>query len=200
MPASCDTTVSTLYDHYKESFQQVRRYTDTRNRLFVYLLLGVTAMQLLNPEEAQSVLGQILMKYAGVSPKLTMQSAATSLWIAVVYGLIRYYQTTLTVDLQYESLHEVEGRLASSLSSPEFRRERHGYDTKFKGFRRATWCFYRVAIPVALILCLVSRLLSEYSYAGSVTLGLLLDGSLCLCAVGVTVLYVYESLAGGDDT
>ena len=196
MESTSDESLKIVYDHYKDSFEQIRRYTATRNKLFVYVLLGATAMQLLNPAEAQSVLAQLLEKYVGVSPKVTMQSAATSLWIGVLYGLIRYFQTTLTVDLQYESLHKIERELSEHLSAPEFKRERRGYERDFRGFRFLVSLFYRALVPVALILCLLSRLITEYKYADRFSSGIILDGGLFVCASLVTILYVYESIWG----
>lgn len=193
MSALGDNTINLLYDHYKQSFDQIQRYTTVRNRLFVYVLLGAAAMQLLNPAEAQSVLAQVLAKYVGVAPQLTMQSVATILWIAVLYGMIRYYQATLTIDLQYQSLHELEDKLSTVLGAPEFRRERRGYEHDFRGFRWTVSRFYRVLVPLAFVLCLLSRLVTEYSYADGMSLGLALDSFLFGCATLVAILYMYES-------
>lgn len=194
MALSDDKVLEILYDHYKDSFAQIQRYTQSRNHLLLYVFLGTVGMQLINPAETHSIFGQVLTKYVGVSPQLTAQSVATFLWIVILYGIIRYYQTTLTIDLQYDFLHDIERRLASSLSTSEFSRERRGYEGDFRGFRRTVGIFYRIIVPSLFILSLSSRILAEYNYAGSLSLGVVIDGLIFLFSLFIILFYVRESL------
>ena len=193
MALSDDKTLEVLYDHYKDSFAQIQRYNQSRNRLLLYVFLGIAGMQLINPAETHSIFGQVLTKHVGVSPQLTAQSVATVLWIAILYGIIRYFQTTLTIDLQYNFLHDIERKLASSLSASEFSRERRGYDSNFRGFRLTAAIFYRIIVPDLFIFSLSSSILDEYNYAGSLSLGVVIDGLIFLFSAFIILFYVWES-------
>ena len=53
MALSDDKALEVLYDHYKDSFAQIQRYIQSRNRLLLYVFLGTAGMQLISGGNTQ---------------------------------------------------------------------------------------------------------------------------------------------------
>jgi len=199
MPITTDQTTDLLYDHYKDTFREIRTYTSNRNKLFLYVLLIFAAMQIINPGEAPSIMADALKESFGVSPVISVQAISALLWLSLLYCLARYLQVTLTIDSQYGYLHTLESYLADSFTSFSFNRERLGYGEDFKGLRNAIFLFYRAIVPVVFLILVIWRLHSEYRYLCKFEFGYVIDCLLGLASATVIILYVVESLKSSQD-
>ena len=63
----------------------------------------------------------------------------------------------------------------------------------FCGFRRTVGIFYRIIVPGLFIFSLSLRILDEYNYAGSLSLGVVIDGLIFLFSAFIILFYVWES-------
>lgn len=113
-----DSLRETLHDHYKETFQYIRERETLRVRLFLFLiaLYAVLAVQIQYPRKFDGSVETINLLGVQVDvSSLSLAALLSATWVFVLAVVLRYCQTTMNIERQYDYLHKVEGRL-----SPEF--------------------------------------------------------------------------------
>src|SRR5829696_8318966 len=107
-----------LHDHYKETFQYIRQRETLRDRLFLVLigLYAVLAVQIQYPRKFDGTVETInLLGVEAAVSSLPLAAFLTATWVFVLAVTLRYCQTTINVERQYDYLHKLEEKL-----SPEF--------------------------------------------------------------------------------
>ena len=159
--------LSVLHSHYQDTAQIVRTCEKQRNRLFFLLVVVIGALAL---QIEFSVRLSDLVEMAGVGrtridfQTVPRQALLSATWILFSFVVLRYYQTTLHVEKQYDYIHSIECRLSECLSHSDIiSRESSAYETK-KGsvFRHWTWVSFTIAYPTLIIGVVVCLQISEW--------------------------------------
>ena len=159
--------LSVLHSHYQDTAQIVRTCEKQRNRLFFLLVavIGALALQL-----EYSVRLSDLVEMVGVGRTridlrtVPRQALLSATWILFSFVVLRYYQTTLHVEKQYDYIHSLECRLSECLGHSDIiSRESSAYETK-KGsvFRHWTWISFTIAYPFLILGVVVYLQISEW--------------------------------------
>ncbi len=144
-----------LHDHYKETFQYIRERETLRDRLFLVLigLYALLAVQIQYPRKFDGTVETI--NFLGIQidvNSLPLAALLTATWVFVLAVVLRYCQTTINVERQYDYLHKLEERLSAEFGGDVYCREGRAYEDQYPFFSDWTWRFYTVVLLVVAIL------------------------------------------------
>jgi len=186
------------YQYYEKTFSYIRQYSVLRDRLFLVVLALLVAFQVSTPKNAPRAIEGLLKAALGVTLKLTPGTVGTALWLCLLIALIRYFQTTRTVDIQYNILHEIEAKLCKLYDDKEdfFSRERIGYvrTSDYPWLRRLIWIFYSWIIPIVIVLVACREIFRERVDSQGPTLHLGLDFVFFFFIVALVGLYKWPDI------
>ncbi|WP_193648477.1 hypothetical protein [Bacillus cereus] len=187
-----DVKLETLYDHYKDTFVYLREYLKFRDKLFVYVLLVLTAMFLLIaiPKDTVDAISQIIKEKLKLKLSINSNFIDSMLWFVLLTLVVRYYQTSTLIERQYKYIHKVEENLCSIIGDELFYREGKAYLNNYPAFSTWTWFLYTIFFPILLMIVTVYKLIIEY-ISSKIDLHIILDATICLMILISTILYLY---------
>ena len=179
-----------LYDHYKETFVGIKENLNNRNRLFVIVFV-VAAVQFLfatSPESISSLITAIIQKKYEIDISSQMSIIQSLLWIVLLYCTMRYYQTNVYVERQYNYIHTLE-RYIATIAQVKFDREGGDYLSHYPKMNSFVDILYKIVFPVIYCFIILYKIITEFSISG---FGLLIaiDAVLCLSCIILTILYL----------
>jgi hypothetical protein len=186
-----------LYDHYKDSFSQIRQRETQRDRQFllVIALFALLAVAISYSKALMGALGSVAI--FGVSVDISEVPVPALLTLAWVYTLamsLRYCQNSINVERQYEYLHLLEDRLGKAAGDDAvFQREGRAYLANYPVFSEWAWILYVFVLPALCVIASVLLVTYEWYVVDSSTWFKLADS---LLAVGVTLnFFFYRGLS-----
>jgi ABC-type multidrug transport system fused ATPase/permease subunit len=128
-----DKKAELLMEHYKETFENILYYWKARNRLFVFILILLTAMalDLAQPGSIAQVTNAYIAKTLASGsaqpggpttqlPTLDFSAVGSLCWFALLCLVIQYYQRSIHVDRQYNYIHRLEEKLSALTGDDNF--------------------------------------------------------------------------------
>lgn len=146
-----DVRLETLHDHYKETFQYIRARETLRDRLFLILigLYALLAVQIQYPRKFDGTVETISFLGLQVDvSSLPLAAFLSGTWVFVLAVVLRYCQTTINIERQYEYLHKLEDVLSPEFGDELYHREGRAYNDQYPAFSDWAWRFYTVVLPV----------------------------------------------------
>ena len=192
-----DAKVEVLHAHYVDTFGHIRNALSQRDRLFAYIVITVTVMllQVVAPEDTDAAIGKIISEKLALTGTLSLSLLGTVLWFALLGFVIRYFQSVVYVERQYEYIHSLEALLAANYGGTAFTREGKSYLSGYPLFSKWTWALYTIVFPVLLIAVLGLKLATEFFR--TIQLGWLFAfNALTFGAISVSVVLYLVSLHG----
>src|SRR5215216_1754172 len=130
-----DTRLDILHDHYKESFAYIREREKERNRLFLILiaLFALLALEIQYPINFQGALSKIKVLDVEVElSALPLPAFLVATWTFVLVIALRYCQTSINVERQYDYIHMLEDKISPELGDGDlYRREGRAYERDY---------------------------------------------------------------------
>jgi len=149
-----------LYDHYKDSFEQQKLYIQKRDKFTIYLLIGVFLFVcvLVNPQK--------LTDYVNAYTKAKVDGLVfdfailnSFLLYVMLWIVLQYYQTCLTIEKGYDYLWEMESKL-------EITREGESYATQYPLLKNVANFFYAWCIPFGVVILSIAKIKAENNIQG----------------------------------
>ena len=134
-----------LYDHYKETVRVSTDMQAKRNALFVYVCVFemLNFLMLLFPQVINAALSAFLQEAYKVSVSELLGLLPTGIWLITTYVLVRYFQTTIYVEV-------IEAEIAKETRLACFDRESTAYLNNYPKVLDLIHIFYTWMIPVLL--------------------------------------------------
>ncbi len=187
------TTAQLYYDHYKDTFEQIRRYIDKRNRYTAYLilLLAVISLVILDANRCADIATSLLKAHLGVIGISFSVLNALSLFV-LLYVLFGYYQVCLLIERSYIYLHNVENIL-SQMTLCNIDRESKSYLDKYPLVSNIASWFYTYVLPAVVIFVCAFKAYTEWpkAFVSMETL----DFLLLLFSALVSCIYICDRLS-----
>lgn len=174
-----DTKFQVLYDHYKDTFSNIRNYLKLRDRLFFSILVVVVFMlfQIFSPKEAGATISQLISSKLGLEGSTNITFVGSVIWFALLGLVVRYFQTVGLIERQYKYIHKVEEEISSGYGEKEiFTREGKSYLADYPLFSKWTWGLYTIAFPILLLVIVSIKLAVEVSQADHASVPLITSG------------------------
>ncbi|GAA0103200.1 hypothetical protein UT300012_39160 [Paraclostridium bifermentans] len=178
------------YDHYKDSFTLIREAEKERNKLFILVVLLVTALYLfaIEPNSLYQILKDLIKEHSKVSMNFGFTTIQSLLWIILLFYTIRYFQINSYINRQYDYLHRLENSIDDKVDIT-FNREGRGYLDNYPKFLDLVYYIYTWIFPLIYI-CIVSyKIIGEWINS-KFSLHILFNSSIAGTIVIATILYL----------
>ena len=179
-----------LYDHYKETFAIIRDNLLQRNRFFIMLFV-IMALQFLfaiSPRSIASLITTIIHNSYNIDISGQMIIIQCLLWLVLLYFTMRYYQSTVYIERQYNYIHSLEANI-EDLMDIKFNRESGDYLNNYPKMNDMIDILYKWIFPIIYCLVICCKIISEFQNSSS-CLSLIFDAVIFICCFLLTILYL----------
>lgn len=182
--------VDLLYDHYKDSFSLIKKSQAERNRFFIILCILIAMLFLfaVDPINTESTIVTSLKEYLNVNIIFSNMIIQSLIWILLLFFEIRYYQTNIYIERQYEYIHSLEHKI-SSLTNIPFDRESTNYLNSYPFILNLIDFTYKLVFPLLLIVIVSAKILSEANHVVSV-LNFFFNFIISIWVITLTITYL----------
>jgi len=149
-----------LYDHYKDTINQVKLDEIKRNRLFIIIIVHVLILFLItiNPQSIYNTIDGLLVENLKIGLYFSTNILQIVIMFSMLYCTIRYYQININIDRTYIYLHKIESEVAEKINK-NIGREGANYLTKYPKTLNFIYYSYKYIFPSIFLLLLIIRLI-----------------------------------------
>lgn len=186
--------VELFYDHYKDTFGQVKEYLSKRDVFFVRaaLLLACSLFTTQNPLYVTEVTESVGRVKLGMDLGPAFSTLDAVLGFLFLWYLIRYYQAVLIVENLYRYVHKLEETLSSAMTEYQISREGKSYLSSYPLLKTCLHWFYSLVFPTFVVLGTALRLYWQVTAVKEIVpVGTVIVDTVCaLTVILLTFLYV----------
>lgn len=155
------------YDHYKDTFENIKIYLQRRNYFTIVILCLVTVLsfQITNPEKSTEISNELIKKNLG-NIFIDFKYIESILLFALLWITIMYYQIIFVIEKHYSYIHEIEQKLSNRMSPLEIGREGKNYLDHYPWLSSVVDKIYTIVFPFALIFVALVKWISEKKNLG----------------------------------
>lgn len=186
------TKLEVLHDHYKETFAQIQGYCATRDRLFTGVVVMVTVMlfELYAPQQAADSISQFISEMLGLSSGIDVSFLGSVIWFGLLGLVVRYLQTTVHIERQYEYIHKLEACISPYYGDEVFTREGRSYLRSYRRFSAWAGLLYTRVFPFLLLIVVSWKMLKEVLVGPGVSAPLVANGMFFIGIWVSVILYL----------
>lgn len=191
---SPDTRLSVLSDHYNNTVADFKKLGKSRaiNFITLLVLLGVMAFQYVSPSQSQSTLVQFAQKKLEIDATISINLIGSLVWFALLYVAIRYFQSVINIEKQYNYTHKLEAELSKSYGGKAFSREGKAYLNNYAVFSDWVHVVYWYIFPILFTIIITVKIVGEWLTNAQNGLAVVLNTAIWLALVVSTALYAYS--------
>ncbi|WP_424961002.1 hypothetical protein [Ekhidna sp.] len=152
------------YDHYKDTFQYLRKYIDQREKIFLFNIITIFLMIVIsqNLAIATTITEDVTASKLGLKSMTIDPNLVSSVLLFVFLSLvIRYYQLNILINRQYKYIHDIENNLSNILTETKILRESKGYLSNYPIVLSIIHWIYSLIIPLVIILTSIIKYVVE---------------------------------------
>jgi hypothetical protein len=144
--------VELFYDHYKDTFEQIKGYIKRRNicTIIILCLLVFLFFRAFNPMLINSILEELISNNIG-NIQIDFEIIITVLYFSLSWILATYYRATLIIEKQYHYIHKIEEQLTDAMKPFRIEREGKNYLNNYSLFFELIDIFYKITFPVIIV-------------------------------------------------
>lgn len=179
-----------FYDHYKETFLLIKDYNKERNKFFllVVIIVGLQLMLAIVPDSTIPLIVGMVKEVYNIDILNHFIIVQSILWIVLAYFTMRYYQSVVYIERQYNYIHKLEETI-SNLCEVEFDRESKNYLTFYPKMSDAIDFMYKWVFPILYCFAIMVKIYAELQ-TYCFRLAILFDCVIFICCFVLTVLYL----------
>lgn len=159
--------VEILYDHYKDTFENIKVYLQRRNwyTLSTIILTGLLSIELSAPTIPNELAGELIKKNIG-DFKVDYNYISSIIVFGLMWSILLYYQINFLIEKMYAYLHNLEEALTSEMNPHVIGREGKNYLNNYPLLSSVAHRIYTVLFPVLIIAVAVIKWVSEKKQLG----------------------------------
>lgn len=190
MPDNHEDYISLYYDHYKDTFEQIKGYLLKRdkNTIVLIVLLAIISFFSIDSGKFADFVNQYLNSQFGING-VSFELLNSILLFALLLSTYNYYQICVCIERAYKYLHNVENTL-SGMMKMNIDRESSNYLNKYPAISELAHLFYVYVIPLFIIFVIVLKIIVECSLTSG--LGLIIDILLSSLIVLSSFVYLFD--------
>ena len=157
--------IEVLYDHYKDTFEQQKRYLAKRDHLTVLLLILVILLigLIFDPNYISSKLNAVIKAQVD-NLVFDFESINTGLIIAFFWFSLQYYMVVLQIERMYKYLDQCEASLCAGYTEFKINREGAYYLKSYPWMKTLADRFFVLGIPIGFITLSVCKIVNEWCW------------------------------------
>jgi len=118
-----------------------------------------------------------------------MSFIGSLIWFGLLGLVVRYFQTVVHIERQYEYIHKLEENISSNYDNKAFTREGKTYQKAYPLFSEWTWILYTFIFPLLLLIVIFTKVISEF-HMGNKSPVLFINVVFFLCILISTLFYL----------
>lgn len=185
--------IEILHDHYKDTFTLITSRERIRDRLFFWTIVvfAILAFQIQYPANVHGSLGSISVGGNIINLNLVpLGVLVDATWVFLAAAVLKYCQTTKSVERSYPYLHLLEDQISTALGDDRvYRREGRAYLSDYPRLLHWAWRFYTILFPLAMIVAAIYLYSVEVAELHRHVLALLFDGLFAASIVVIVCVY-----------
>jgi hypothetical protein len=186
--------INLLYDHYKDTYDQIKSFITKRDENFIiaFLFLAASIFTTLNPAYVQSLSNSVGKIKFGIDLNLAFYMLNSVLLFISLWFILKYYQTVTHIELLYIYIHKLENQLNKLIMDFQITREGKSYLEHFPFLKSAIHFIYTWIFPLSVITLCITKGYWEITKRKCTLPRLALTFDiLCLAAiVAITLLHI----------
>ena len=157
--------IEVLYDHYKDTFEQQKRYLAKRDHLTVLLLiLAILLIGLIfDPNYISSKLNAVIKTQVD-NLVFDFEFINTGLIIAFFWFSLQYYMVVLQIERMYKYLDQCEASLCAGYTDFKINREGAYYLKSYPWMKTLADRFFVIGIPIGFITLSLCKIVNEWCW------------------------------------
>lgn len=157
--------IEVLYDHYKDTFEQQKRYLAKRNHLTVFLMIIAILLigLIFNPNYISDKLNTVLTAQVD-NLTFDFKFINTGFIIALFWFSLQYYMVVLQIEKMYKYLEQCEESLCLGYTGFKINREGAFYLKSYPWMKAMADKFFVLGIPLGFISLSVCKIVNEYTW------------------------------------
>lgn len=154
--------IELYYDHYKDTFNNLKGYIQRRNYFTILLLLLIATLsfQITNPEKSLEITNILIKKNVG-NITIDFDYITSILLFTVLWIVIMYFQLNFLIEKHYNYIHEIETKLTENLKPFNILREGVNYLDHYPWLSFVVHRIYTILFPLVLILVVITKWFME---------------------------------------
>lgn len=187
-----DTKLEVLNDHYKETYNNLQEFRKLRERLMAFIIATIALMsfQVFSPTQAGNAIGQFVASQLDLQSSIDTSFLGSIIWFCLLAFVVRYFQTVIHIERQYDYLHNLENLLSKHYDGNAFTREGKSYLKKYPLFSNWAHFLYTTIFPALLIIVVVIKTANEIKIVSHVSALLIFNSLIALFILVSIVLYL----------
>lgn len=157
--------IEVLYDHYKDTFEQQKRYLAKRDHLTVLLLILAILMigLIFDPNYISCKLNAVIKAQVD-NLVFDFEFINTGLIIAFFWFSLQYYMVVLQIEKMYKYLDQCEASLCVGYTEFKINREGAYYLKSYPWMKTLADRFFVLGIPIGFITLSVCKIVNEWCW------------------------------------
>lgn len=157
--------IEVLYDHYKDTFEQQKRYLSKRDHLTVLLLILVILLigLIFDPNYISSKLNAVIKAHVD-NLVFDFEFINTGLIIAFFWFSLQYYMVVLQIERMYKYLDQCEASLCAGYTDFKINREGAYYLKSYPWMKTLADRFFVLGIPIGFITLSLCKIVNEWCW------------------------------------
>ena len=157
--------IEVLYDHYKDTFEQQKRYLAKRDHLTVLLMiLAILLIGLIFDPNYISIKLNTIINAQVNNLIFDFEFINTGLIIAFFWFSLQYYMIVLQIEKMYKYLDQCETSLCAGYTEFKINREGAYYLRSYPWMKTLADKFFVLGIPIGFIALSVCKIVNEWSW------------------------------------
>lgn len=157
--------IEVLYDHYKDTFEQQKRYLAKRDHLTVLLMiLAILLIGLIFDPNYISIKLNTIINAQVNNLVFDFEFINTGLIIAFFWFSLQYYMIALQIEKMYKYLDQCEASLCAGYTGFKINREGAYYLKSYPWMKTLADRFFVLGIPIGFITLSVCKIVNEWRW------------------------------------
>lgn len=151
------------YDHYKDSFDQIKSNIIRREHFFLVAVLSFfgSVLVTVNPSFIEEISNAFGKSQLGIDLHLTVYTVNSLLIFLSLWYIVRYYQSVLSIENLYSYIHQLEAKLCALIKDFEICREGKSYLASYPILKSCIHFFYFTIFPSIIIIAYSTKIYWE---------------------------------------
>jgi len=157
-----------IADHYAHTFDFLQEHLKKRDKLFssVLIILAVMLFIVYTPKEISTLVNQILKESFKFTVDINFLYIQSIIWFALMALSIKYFQSVVFIERQYNYLHNLENTLSKEFENGEFTREGKSYLNDYPKLLDWASFLYSIIFPFVFLIVTSVKIYTEFSLYG----------------------------------
>jgi len=186
--------IDLLYDHYKDTYEQIRSFIAKRDEDFIVALLFLAGsiFTTFNPAYVQNLSNTLGKVKFGIDLNLAFYMLNSVLLFISLWFLQKYYQSVTHIENLYTYIHKVEEQLCELIKDFQITREGKSYLEYFPHLKAAIQIIYTWVFPFLVVaICIIKGYWELANRQNTIPrLALVFDISCILAIISITLLHI----------